>query len=107
MTMWTLLTLYDDEFGSVYSTEMVLTTVLLVFGGIAGLTSYRDAISQELGDTAVALDAIDQSFSYTITTGVGPVVRSYSDTRTYPVLTADPVNTAPAGIDLETAPTGE
>jgi len=107
MTMWMLLTLYDDELGSVYSTEMILTTVLVVFGGIAGLTSYRDAISQELGDTAVALDAIDQSFSYTITTGAGPVLRSNSDTRTFPAVTADQANTAPAGIDLAVAATGE
>lgn len=101
--MWMVLTFYDDELGSVYSTEMVLGTVLLVFGVIAGLTSYRDAVSQELGDTAVALDSLDQSFSYTITTGGGPVVRSFSDTTTL----TDLANTAPAGLDLETPPTAE
>ena len=103
MTMWMVLALYDDELGSVYSTEMVLATVLLVFGVIAGLTSYRDAVSQELGDTAVALDNLDQSFSYTITTGGGPVVRSFSDATT----PTDLANTAPAGLDLETPATGE
>jgi hypothetical protein len=105
MTMGMILTFYDDELGSVYSTEMVLATVLLVFGVIAGLTSYRDAISQELGDTAVALDSLDQSFSYTITTttGGGAVVRSFSDAT---VLT-DLANTAPAGLDLETPATAE
>lgn len=97
------LTFYDDETGSVYSVEVVLVTLLLVFGGIAGLTSYRDALTQELGDTAVALDSIDQSFSYTLTTGGGPVVRSFVDATTL----TDPVNAAPAGISLTTPATGE
>lgn len=98
------LTLYDDEIGSVYSVEVVLITLILVFGAIAGLTSYRDAVSQELGDTAVALENIDQSFSYTLTNGGVPVVRSFTDTAT--TLT-DPVNAAPAGMSLTTAATGE
>lgn len=103
MTMRLGLTFYDDELGSVYSTEMVLGTVLLVFGVIAGLTSYRDAISQELGDTAVALDNIDQSFSYTLTTGGGSVVRQFTDTTTL----TDAAIAAPAGLDLETPATAE
>jgi len=97
--MWMVLALNDDETGSVYSAEVIFVTLLLVFGAIAGLTSYRDAISQELGDTAVALDSIDQSFNYTLTTGGVPVVRSYSDTTTL----TDPANTAPAGLSLTTA----
>ena len=97
------LTLYDDESGSVYSIEVVLVTLLLVFGAIAGLTSYRDAIVQELGDTAVALDNIDQSFSYVVIVGGLPVVRSFSDTTTL----TDPVNAAPAGLSLTTPATGE
>jgi len=103
MIIQTILTLIDDEVGSLYSIEVVFVTVLLVFGAIAGLTSYRDAVSQELGDTAVALDNIDQSFSYTLTTGGGPVVRSFTDATTL----TDPVNSAPAGISLSVAPAGE
>jgi hypothetical protein len=103
MTMRMVLTIYDDELGSVYSMEMVLGTLLLVFGVIAGLTSYRDAISQELGDTAVALDSIDQSFSYTLTTGGGSVVRQFTDASTL----TDAANAAPAGLSLSTAATAE
>jgi len=103
MTMQTALTLFSDEQGSLYSIEVVFVTLLLVFGVIAGLTSYRDAIAQELGDTAVALDHVDQSFSYTLVTGGGPVVRQFVDSPTL----SDPVNAAPAGLSLTTAATAE
>lgn len=101
--MQIVLTFYADEQGSLYSLEVVFVTLLLVFGTIVGLTSYRDAISQELGDTAVALDNIDQSFNYTIITGGGPVVRQFVDASTL----TDPVNTAPAGLSLTTAASAE
>ncbi|NQV27858.1 MAG: hypothetical protein HQ518_26205 [Rhodopirellula sp.] len=100
------LTLYDDESGSIYSIEVVFVTLLLVFGVIAGLTSYRDAIAQELGDTAVALDSIDQSYTFTLTNGPGAaddVTRSFGDLSTL----SDPINAAPAGLSLTTAATAE
>ena len=103
MTICIAFALYQDEVGSVYSTEVVLGTVLLVLGAIAGLTSYRDAIAQELGDVSVALDSIDQSYSYTLTTGGGSVTRQFVDATTL----TDPVNGAPAGLVLTTPAAGE
>lgn len=105
--MKTSIALYQDEAGSVYSMELVLSTLILAFGSIAGFTSYRDAIAQELGDTAVALENIDQSYSYVLRDGDGVVIatREYED-----VLADSPVDLAgeaPAGLVLTTAATGE
>lgn len=99
-----VLSLYDDETGSMYTMEVIFVTLILVFGSIAGLTSYRHGVVQELGDTAVAIDSIDQSFSYDlVTAGGGTVTRSFTDATTL----TDPVNDAPAGLSLTTAPTAE
>lgn len=98
-----ILSLYDDEVGSLYTMEVIFVSLLLVFGVIAGLTSYRDGVVQELGDTSVAISSIDQSFSYDLTTGGGMVTRSFTDTNTL----ADPLDAPPAGLSITTAATGE
>lgn len=98
------MSLHDDEVGSVYTMEIVFTTLLLVLGTIAGLTSYRDGVSQELGDTAVAIESIDQSFSYDlIVAGGGTVTRSFADAT---ILT-DPAGAPPAGLSITTPATAE
>lgn len=103
-TMKFILSLYSDEVGSVYTMEAVFTTLLLVFGVIAGLTSYRDGVSQELGDTAVAIDSIDQSFSYDLViAGGGTVTRSFADATTL----TDPAGAPPAGLSITTPATPE
>ena len=106
LLMKTSMSLYRDEAGSVYSMELVLSTLIVAFGVIAGLTSYRDAISQELGDTSVALENIDQSFSYDLRDGAGAVIatRMYADPATTLV---DGAGAAPAGLSLTTAATSE
>lgn len=103
-TMNYVLSLYDDEVGSLYTMEVIFVSLLLVFGAIAGLTSYRDGVVQELGDTAVAISSVDQSFSYDlVAAGGGTVTRSFTDTNTL----TDPANTAPAGISLTTPAVAE
>jgi hypothetical protein len=103
--MKTSIALYQDEAGSIYSMELVLTTLIVVFGVIAGFASYRDAIAQELGDTAVALENIDQSYSYVLRDGAGVVIatRTFADSTTLVDLSGE----APAGLVLTTAATGE
>jgi len=98
-----ILSLYSDEVGSLYTMEVIFVSLLLVFGAIAGLTSYRDGVVQELGDTAVAISSVDQSFSYDLVTGGGTVTRSFTDTNAL----TDPVNTPPAGISLTTPAVAE
>jgi len=99
-----VLAIWSDESGSVYTLEMVLCTLLLVFGLLGGFTAYRNAVAQELGDTAVALDNLDQSYSYDlVVAGGGTVTRQFVDASTL----TDPANAAPAGISLSTPAVAE
>jgi hypothetical protein len=103
-TMKYIMSLHDDEVGSVYTMEVVFSTLLLVFGMLAGLTSYRDGVAQELGDTAVAIESIDQSFTYDlVTAGGGTVTRTFSDTTTL----TDPAGAPPAGLSITTPASSE
>jgi Flp pilus assembly pilin Flp len=61
--------LWKDQRGFVISTELVLIAVLLVIGLIAGLTTLRDQVVQELGDLAAAIGSINQSYSFSGVTG--------------------------------------
>ena len=53
---------HEDD--GVLSFEWTLIVVLLVFGIIAGLGAARDVVIDELGDTAEAVLAFDQSYSF-------------------------------------------
>lgn len=67
--MHLLLRLWKDQRGFVISTELILIAVLLVIGLIAGLTTLRDQVVQELGDLAAAIGSINQSYSFSGVTG--------------------------------------
>jgi hypothetical protein len=54
----------DDEYGVAISTEIILLMMILVFGVIAGNVSLRDAVNQEAADTGLAINNINQSYSY-------------------------------------------
>lgn len=58
-----------DEAGFVISAELVLVATILVIGMIVGLTTIRDQVVQELGDVAVHLAAMNQSYSFSGITG--------------------------------------
>lgn len=95
--------LLKDVNGIAISTELVLLMMILLFGVIAGNVSLRDAVNQEAADTGLAINNIDQSYSYAGNTivGVGTVAGSAfvdnSDVNDGP----DVANTAPAGLLLE------
>ena len=57
--------LWNDEGGAIVSTELVLVGSTLVAGMIVGMTSVRDQVVQELGDTAEAISEVNQSYSFT------------------------------------------
>ena len=61
--------LWADEAGFVVSTELVLVGTMLVLGMIVGLTELRNQVVQELGDLAVAIGSIEQSYYYSSVTG--------------------------------------
>lgn len=56
--------LLNDEAGFVVSTELVLVATILVIGLIVGQTTLRDNVVTELGDTAVAIAAVDQTYQF-------------------------------------------
>lgn len=53
---------YEDD--GVLSFEWTLLIVLVVIGIISGLGAARDCVIDELGDTAAAVLAFDQSYSF-------------------------------------------
>ena len=55
--------LWKDEAGFVVSTELILVATLVVIGMVVGLSTVRDSVTNELADTAGAIDDINQSYS--------------------------------------------
>jgi len=56
--------LWGDQSGFVVSTDLILISSILVIGMLVGLVSVRDQIVQELGDVAVAVGNLNQSYSF-------------------------------------------
>lgn len=90
---------WDDESGSISPFATVLMMTILLLGIIPGIATLRDHIVQKFGDMAVALESIDQSYSFE----VDGVTSEYVDT----VSVTDPVGAAPACLDLTIAPASE
>lgn len=67
MTLKTIIRrLWRDERGFTAPASLILVTTIVALGAIVGLAYFRDQITQQFGDAAVALDRLDQSFSYRI-----------------------------------------
>ncbi len=96
---------WDDERGAVSALSVIFVTVILAIGVLAGLVVVRDHVVQEFGDVSVGLDSLDQSFSYEIVVD-GEVCVSVDHNDDSATLT-DPVDTAPADLDLGVDPSGE
>ena len=56
--------LWADEAGFVVSTELGLVATTLAIGMIVGLATVRDQVVQELGDFALAIGNVNQSYMY-------------------------------------------
>ncbi len=96
--------LLQDENGFLSATDYILATTILAFGAIVGLVTLRDAVVQEFGDIAVALEFLPQTYSVTITLSNGSTKSfGYTDSNTL----TDPVGQAPAGINLSLPPNQE
>ncbi len=54
--------LLRDDRGFVVSAELILVATIAVIGCLVGLAAFRDAITLELGDTAGAVGALNQSY---------------------------------------------
>ncbi|WP_299468641.1 hypothetical protein [uncultured Gimesia sp.] len=92
---------WSDERGSVSPFATVLMVTILVIGIIPGVATLRDHIVQKFGDMAVALESLDQSYSFT----VNGVTSEYDDSDTGTL--TDPVGGAPADLDLTIPASGE
>ena len=115
--------LFDDERGATASMEMILIGTIVILGMIVGLTTWRDAIVQELGDSAAAVSELNQSYRFaentinrTFPTDDGGSVQisvqvagsSYLDQRDFcQAFTTDPANQPPMCITLTDGPSDE
>ena len=61
--------LWNEETGAILSAEIMLVASILVIGVIAGLSSLRDSVVTELADLAQALANVNQSYSFSGTSG--------------------------------------
>lgn len=86
--------LRTDESGAVNAASYLLLATIVGIGMIVGLVVVRNQIVQELGDIAVALESLDQSYSFTIGT---QTVRF----RDKPTDLRDPRGREPAGISVQ------
>jgi hypothetical protein len=92
--------LWRDECGALAGADYILAITILVIGGITGLVTVRDAAVQNLGDIAVALESLDQSYTVTIEQSNGFMLTfGYVDPPIDPEL-VDLPGQAPHGIEL-------
>jgi len=59
--------LWHDERGFVVSSELILLATIVVIGLLVGITVWRDAVVQELGDTGAAIGQFNQSYAIEVT----------------------------------------
>ncbi len=53
-----------DQRGALASVEMILMGTIVMLGMIVGLSTWRDAVVQELGDSAAAVSELNQGYRY-------------------------------------------
>lgn len=92
--------LWHDQCGNISPAAYLLLLVILAVGMIPGLATVREHLVQDFGDLAVALENLDQSYSFS----VGTTTSEYNDPAT--ALT-DGIDEAPAGISVNQAATSE
>ncbi len=61
--------LWTEQTGAIVSAEVMLVATILVLGVIVGLKSVRDSVATELADVGQAFSNINQSYSYSGTSG--------------------------------------
>lgn len=64
-----VLRLWNDQAGAIVSAEIILICSILVIGVIVGLKSVRDSVVTELADVAQAIANVNQSYSFSGTSG--------------------------------------
>jgi len=107
-----------DTSGIIVTGDYLLLTTIVALGMVVGVASFRNSVVQEFGDISVAMESLDQSYSFTIVNPTGPdlVVNFDEDNYTDPLppVYFDPTGESdgdgagepPAGIVFQ-EPTGE
>lgn len=85
--------LWNDQRGETSSLSLILLVTIVALGAIVGLTTLRDQIVQELGDIALAIENLNQSYTAAGSTFVDP--------GPFP---SDPEGSEPACINLSIPP---
>ena len=108
--MRVLTQLWRDDMAFVVSAELVLIGTILVLGMIVGLATVRDQVVQELGDFALAIAQVNQSYSWSGITGHSSSVAGsvFLDTLDFCDNATDQgANEGPAGINVVDGTAGE
>ena len=101
MRMNLLTRLWRDQRGTLDTASWLLLTCLIAIGCVVGVASVRDQIVQQFGDMAVALESLDQSYSFSIVTPSATMTSMYTDP---PTTLTDPLDAEPAGIVIGGVP---
>ena len=102
------LSIIDDQSGLILSVELVLLSVVVVFGVITGLVAVRDSIVSEISDVAGAIQDLNQSFAWTGTNSDGsPAGGSFVDRLDYCDSVDDPAGMADNGVLFDLLPIDE
>ncbi len=102
--------IWKDEAGFVVSTELVLIATILVIGLVVGLATVRDQVVQELGDLALAIGNVNQSYVYEGVTGHTSATAGseFLDNQDFCEVDGDdPVSAEPACILVQEPPSDE
>jgi hypothetical protein len=83
--------LWIDEDGAVLSVELILITVLLVFGVGVGLTVLRDATAAKLAGVADAIANLNTAYTFAGITYISPVDQAGGSSTATTVYTGLPI----------------
>lgn len=100
--------LWKDENGFALSTELILIATVVLIGALVGLSTYRDQLVQEFGDAALAVGALNQSYSFSGGTVAGFTVAGSSFTDLADECDGpDPAGAEPACMNVMVNASGE
>ena len=101
--------LWRDECGALSVNDYILMVTIIGVGAVAGLATVRDATVQDLGDVAIALETLDQSYTVTMTFATidgGTTVKEFGYIDPPPTGLEDLPGEAPHGIEICDPPSG-
>lgn len=99
---------WNDQFGFVFSIELLLLGTVVVIGLIVGHTAVRDALNCELSDIGGALQDLNQSYEYSVQNSDGSTIEaSFVDTLDFGDEPGDPVGAADNCVVFNVEPADE